>query len=115
MILGFLQEEELESRVVNDHAVAQILGTETNALLAFGFANDVCLVKAPGFGGECLLNKPFGNLVVIAGGLVGKSGHNLVITLGKEGRLCDSADIWVKGFKTPCILQTYFHGRPLRY
>ena len=39
MILGFLQEEELESRVVNDHAVAQILGTETNALSAFGFAN----------------------------------------------------------------------------
>ena len=73
----------------------------------------MCLVKAPDFGGECLLNKPFGTLVVIVGGLVGKSGLNLVITLGKDGRLCDSADIWMKGFKTPYILQTYFTDGPL--
>ena len=115
MILGFLQEEELESRVVNDHAVAQPdswkrdeCAIDVWVCQPILYFYDVCLVKELGFGGECLLNNPFGTLVVIAGGLVGKSGHNLIITLGKEGRLCDSADIWVKG----CILQTYFMDGP---
>ena len=87
MILGFLQEEELESRVVNDHAVAQpdswnrdecAIGVRVCKPILYFY--DVCLVKAPGFGGECLLNKPFDTLVVIVGEV---GGHNLVITYQK--------------------------------
>ena len=104
MILGFIQEEESESRIVNDHAVVQILGTETNARWAvwppIPYLCDECLVKAPGICGECLLNKTFWQSCCQCWGLRGISGHDIVIKLIKEAKFCESADKGGRGPKT---------------